>query len=438
MKLWFHILVSRLKNACDHSAGYYLPYAFYIGLIGIVGFPLYFIIWSYVFPQPYETLTLRLIGCVLFLGLALIPIWPNQLRRFKSLYWLIIMTFALPFFFVYMLLMNQGNTAWAMSTMGGLALLIMVAYDWALFAFMLTTGTTLAIAAFSLSSDHSILSEHYLSQLSVYLFLITTGSVTFYYPNRIKEEKLKVLRSVGAEICHELRTPLMTIQNNTSGLHKHFPVLTQSYELAKSNNLIKKPIRPDIFKALEHAIEHIENEVKHSNTIIDMLLMNLNKTQIDTTQFEVLLASEVMINAKERYPFDSEAESSAINIKVVQDFEFVGSEILMTHVIFNLIKNALVFTKSSSEASIDICLKQSKSNSLISFRDNGEGISLHDRLSIFDSFYSSGKQHIGGGSGIGLAFCKKVMLSFGGDIKCHSEVGKYTEFILSLPRKRLE
>ncbi|WP_410521703.1 ATP-binding protein [Candidatus Tisiphia endosymbiont of Oplodontha viridula] len=37
------------------------------------------------------------------------------------------------------------------------------------------------------------------------------------------------------------------------------------------------------------------------------------------------------------------------------------------------------------------------------------------------------------GIGLGLSFCKKIMLSFGGDISCISEEGQYTEFQLNFP-----
>ena len=33
-----------------------------IGYVGFVGFPTYYIIWKYIFEQPYENIYLRLIG----------------------------------------------------------------------------------------------------------------------------------------------------------------------------------------------------------------------------------------------------------------------------------------------------------------------------------------------------------------------------------------
>ncbi len=38
----------------------------YFGLVAGAGFPLYYVVWHDLFPQPYETLTLRLVGTALF------------------------------------------------------------------------------------------------------------------------------------------------------------------------------------------------------------------------------------------------------------------------------------------------------------------------------------------------------------------------------------
>jgi two-component system CAI-1 autoinducer sensor kinase/phosphatase CqsS len=432
MKLWIYSVYSRIKRSLFEGIEHSLPHVVYIGLVGAIGYPLYYWIWHYVFPQPYENLELRLLGSLLFLGLALFPIWPAKLRPYINVYWLISMTYGLAFFFIYMLLMNQGNIVWAMSTMAGLTLLILVTYDWVLTISMALVGSIIAVLAYLLTSNEIVLS-HYLAQLPVYLFLLIAGSIFNYKSVRLKQEKLKVLASVGAEISHELRTPLMTIQNHAYGLHKNFPKLLHAYELANAQNLMTNPIRPDVFKALENSIEQIENEVRHSNTIIDMLLMNLGKSRIKREEYKHFSMVDTITQALYRYPFDSTRERDIVKINISDDFDFLGSDILMMHVIFNLVKNALVFTKSVSEANIEISLDKTADTNYLYFKDNGRGIPLQEKSSIFDSFYSSGNQDKGAGTGIGLAFCKKVLVSFNATIECDSEFGKYTEFKLSFP-----
>jgi len=53
---------------------------------------------------------------------------------------------------------------------------------------------------------------------------------------------------------------------------------------------------------------------------------------------------------------------------------------------------------------------------------------------IFTRFYTwSADRNQSTGTGIGLAFCRSVMESFGGTIDCKSQLGEYTEFTLAFP-----
>jgi two-component system CAI-1 autoinducer sensor kinase/phosphatase CqsS len=47
------------------------------------------------------------------------------------------------------------------------------------------------------------------------------------------------------------------------------------------------------------------------------------------------------------------------------------------------------------------------------FKDNGVGIVVDKLVSIFDDFITANKES---GAGLGLPFCKRVMISFCGDI----------------------
>src|SRR5262249_32445026 len=89
----------------------------YFGLVAGSSFPLYYVVWQMMFPQPYETLALRLTGSVIFVPIILAKLWPKPLKRFFPLYWYLSLIFALPFFFTYMLLMNSGSTVWLLSTL---------------------------------------------------------------------------------------------------------------------------------------------------------------------------------------------------------------------------------------------------------------------------------------------------------------------------------
>ncbi|MGP3372699.1 hypothetical protein ACTVFP_23760, partial [Escherichia coli] len=121
----------------------------------------------------------------------------------------------------------------------------------------------------------------------------------------------------------------MTIQNNAYGLNSNLPKLLHAYDLAKKHDLVTDPIRPDALKAMEYSIQHIKTEVSHSNTIIDMLLMNLRKTELNTDDFVYLSMANTIQEALDRYPFDSQKSKQVVKADLNDDFAFFGSDLLM-------------------------------------------------------------------------------------------------------------
>ena len=64
------------------------------------------------------------------------------------------------------------------------------------------------------------------------------------------------------------------------------------------------------------------------------------------------------------------------------------------------------------------------------FRDNGPGVSEELQEKIFEEFVSINNSH---GTGLGLAYCKRVMRDFGGDIR--AELRIFIKFIRKLKNK---
>lgn len=107
-----------------------------------------------------------------------------------------------------------------------------------------------------------------------------------------------------------------------------------------------------------------------------------------------------------------------LNIKK-KDFTFIGSNTLLRHVIFNLLKNALKY--AGPKAKIEIFIKNSK----LHVRDDGCGIKEEVLTNLFQKYATTG------GHGIGLNFCKEAMRKMGGNITCTSVKSKGTEFIIN-------
>lgn len=109
-----------------------------------------------------------------------------------------------------------------------------------------------------------------------------------------------------------------------------------------------------------------------------------------------------------------------------------------TRVLANLLNNSARFTPEGGEITVT-CSKGISADSelaiVLSVRDNGDGIPAEDLPMIFDRF-AQARNHGsrgGGGSGLGLAFCKMTVEAHGGTITAASREGHGSEFTITLP-----
>jgi CheY-like chemotaxis protein len=116
-----------------------------------------------------------------------------------------------------------------------------------------------------------------------------------------------------------------------------------------------------------------------------------------------------------------------VRVNVLEDFTFRGDETAFVLILFNLLKNALYYVPSHPHATVTITIDQHR----ILVRDTGPGIAAERIGQLFEEFQSVGKSQ---GTGLGLAFCRRAMQAFGGDIGCTSTLGQCTEFALTFPR----
>jgi two-component system NtrC family sensor kinase len=68
---------------------------------------------------------------------------------------------------------------------------------------------------------------------------------------------------------------------------------------------------------------------------------------------------------------------------------------------------------------------------VVKVEDNGPGIAEDIRSRIFEPFFTT--KEVGTGTGIGLAFCHRIIEAHGGTIRVASRPGVYTAFFVRLP-----
>lgn len=243
------------------------------------------------------------------------------------------------------------------------------------------------------------------------------------------EQKLKGMTLVTAAIAHELRTPLAAIKSAAMGISKIIPDLIVSYKIASENNLNPPNISKAKIELLQTIVANLSSKVDQSNLVIDMLLANIRRPSGNLEDFEICSAKDCINKALMQYVFPTR-NSPKILWNDSMDFQFLGNETLLIHVLFNLIKNSIYFIQKAGVGEIEISIQKKSDFNAIHFKDTGVGIENQYLDKIFDQFFTVKTDN---GTGIGLAYCKYVMELFNGEISCLSEVNKYTEFVLKFP-----
>jgi signal transduction histidine kinase len=110
-----------------------------------------------------------------------------------------------------------------------------------------------------------------------------------------------------------------------------------------------------------------------------------------------------------------------------------GHRTLVTQLFQNLINNGLKYNKNEQPMVTIGCEMNKRGVQHFFIKDNGIGIAAEHQERIFSMFHRLHNQTEYEGTGIGLAFCKRIVQIYGGTIWVESEEGKGSTFHFSLP-----
>lgn len=384
-----------------------------IGCLGFLGYPVYYVIWQYLYPQPYDSLLLRSFCSLFFLPLAFHHYWPERLKKWLPYYYVIAIGIGLPFFFSFMMLMNNWSDIWAMSLMAALFLHILTIYDTKILVFQAIAGFFIAYLCAYLLKDGQLNPDVKWSYVPIFLFAYVFGTLCYVKNKNSNENKISTTKSFGAGIAHEMRNPLSALKHS----------------LYLSQDLLKE--HPQNKEKLDQIFSDSINIIDNALDTIEILLTSIDETRISTSSFKLHSIAQTLNKVTHSFSYNHYEDRKSVQLAVKQDFSYLGSESLLIYTFYNLMKNAFHY-KKNNEFHIIIQVEQDEEFNRVTFRDNGRGIEKKELKYIFDDFYTNGKNN---GFGLGLPFCKRVMRAFHGDILCRSVFGQWTEFELVFPKE---
>ena len=261
-----------------------------------------------------------------------------------------------------------------------------------------------------------VLPPWYASRLAfmLYILMLIGGifAVARWYKERVKTRNSLQMGVILTNITHELLTPLTVISATIYKFKERAPQYEEDYLVMDSNinrttRLLRQILevrksqagqlhllvnRSNLVSFIEEACENIRPMAEHQQ-----IKLKFNKPHSEGTAW-----------------FDADK---------------------MDKIIYNLLSNAIKYNKVGGK--IDVSLRLSKEQAVITIADNGIGMSKEKMKHLYTRFFDGDyrKQNMPG-TGIGLSLTHDLVKLHHGDIRCESQEGEGTTFTITLPIRK--
>ncbi len=221
-------------------------------------------------------------------------------------------------------------------------------------------------------------------------------------------------------VTHELRTPLTTFRMYSEMLAEDMvpdPERRQSY----LQTLVAEAGR--LSHLVENVLAYARLERGSARTRIERVALRELLARIQPRLAE--RAAQAGLTLVE--DVDERAAATVVRVDVSA----------VEQILFNLVDNACKYAAPGATERVihlEVLPEQGKF-ALLRVRDHGQGISAAGARRLFQPFSKSAAEaaHTAPGVGLGLALCRRLSRSLGGDLRLASSPGGGASFVLSLP-----
>ncbi len=221
-------------------------------------------------------------------------------------------------------------------------------------------------------------------------------------------------------LSHELKSPI-------NAMHSLLDNLLEGYA-------------GDLSEEVRYVLERARNRSIEAQTVITDLAEFARYGEEAEHHKEKIELTGILYNLIERFT-ETSSDAGVVLRSAIPEMEVYldGDERALDHAFRNLIENAIKYSESGGEVSLNAEIDDEADQIIISISDSGMGIPEKDLETIFDPFFRSRSIAFRrSGTGLGLSIVKRVIEIHNGHVTVKSEEGKGSTFTVTLPYTEVE
>ena len=213
----------------------------------------------------------------------------------------------------------------------------------------------------------------------------------------VEAERMLGASKITTRVLHDLKTPLQTIKNTI-------------YLLGKSS------------KKKEKMLEIMERSIDEAAALLDELSRTIFDAPLEVVDTDIRSLIQSVLDDSpflENVEYETKIDASLTLARLDAN--------KMRQVLDCLVKNATEAMQVGGR--LTISADSLKDDLRIIVRDTGAGIPEGEMHNLFKPFYTTKPMR----TGLGLAFCKRVVEAHGGKINVESKLGEGTQMTITVP-----
>jgi two-component system OmpR family sensor kinase len=224
------------------------------------------------------------------------------------------------------------------------------------------------------------------------------------------EASFAAVRQFSADAAHELRTPLTILKGEMD------VALRSTQEPAEYRRVLAS----------------CQEEVDRLAAVIeDLLFLARAEVGAASVALEPVILSQAIEDLTPALRALAGRAGVSLDVTVRAPVSVRGNAAMLVRVVFNLVDNAVTYAGRAGHVALS--LHAAAGEAVLDVEDSGPGVQEGDRERIFERFYRADPARARGGSGLGLALVRSIVLVHGGHVSVDGPPRARSRFCVRLP-----